>query len=131
MMSLGFFTVLAALVMVALIFWLLRRDRLPIMHSLWWLGVAALMLVLGFYPGLIDRAAVFVGISYPPSLLFVVGILVLFIKVLLEDVGVSHDRRRMIDLVQKVGMLEEELNQLKQKHTASTDRSDQHNPPES
>ena len=128
MMSLGFFTVLAALVMVALIFWLLRRDRLPIMHSLWWLGVAALMLVLGFYPGLIDRAAVFVGISYPPSLLFVVGILVLFIKVLLEDVGVSHDRRRMIDLVQKVGMLEEELSRLKQKQTTSTDHSDPHNP---
>ena len=128
MMSLGFFTVLAALVMVALIFWLLRRDRLPIMHSLWWLGVAALMLVLGFYPGLIDRAAVFVGITYPPSLLFIVGILVLFVKVLLDDVGVSRDRRRMIDLVQKVGMLEEELSRLKQKQTTSTDHSDPHNP---
>ena len=128
MMSLGFFTVLAALIMVALIFWLLRRDRLPIMHSLWWLGVAALMLLLGFNPEWIDQAAVFVGITYPPSLLFIVGILVLFVKVLLDDVGVSRDRRRMIDLVQKVGMLEEELNQLKKKQTIFTDHSDPDNP---
>lgn len=116
-MSLGWFSGLTAALMVLVIFVLMRRDRLPIMHSLWWLIVAGLIMLLGINPGLIDRAAGFVGISYPPSLLFVAAILILFIKVLLEDIDVSNDRRRIINLVQKMGILEEELNRLRDQVT--------------
>lgn len=113
-MSLNWFSAsLAALVVVA-IFWLLRRDRLPVMHSLWWLAVATLIALLGIFPRLIDQAAALVGVAYPPSLLFVVAILVLLIKVLLEDVDVSHDRQRLLRLAQKVAILEEELERLKE-----------------
>ncbi|TVS10738.1 MAG: DUF2304 family protein, partial [Wenzhouxiangella sp.] len=51
--------------------------------------------------------------EYPPSLLFIVAILVLLIKLLLEDVDVSHDRRRLLRLAQKVALLEEEIGRLK------------------
>lgn len=114
MMSLAWFSGLAGAAMVMVIFVLLRRDRLPIMHSVWWLAVAGLILLLGFRPRLIDQAAQLVGVDYPPSLLFVVAILVLFIKVLLEDVDVSQDRRRILNLVQKVGILEEQIQRLKE-----------------
>ena len=114
---------LAALVVVA-IFWLLRRDRLPVMHSLWWLLVAALIALLGIFPRLIDEAAALVGVAYPPSLLFVVAILVLLLKVLLEDVDVSRDRQRLLRLAQKVAILEEEVEHLKVSGERSTD--DQH-----
>lgn len=129
MISLGLFSVVVAVLMVLVIFWLLRRDRFPIMHSVWWLSVALLVLLLGFFPQLIDHAASWVGITYPPSLLFIVAILVLLIKALLEDVDVSHDRRRILDLVQKVGMLEEQVNQLKQSSPPSSDHSDHQDPP--
>ncbi len=112
-MSLSMFSALLAGVVVLSIFWLLRRDRLPVMHSLWWLCVAGLIGVLGLFPGLIDQAADWVGVAYAPALLFTAGILVLLIKVLLEDVDVSHDRRRLLRLAQKVAMLEEEMEQLK------------------
>lgn len=108
----GFSAVLAALVLAA-IFWLLRRDRLPVMHALWWLVVAALIAVLGLFPRLIDQAAALVGVAYPPSLLFVVAILVLLVKLLLEDVDVSRDRQRLLRLGQQVAMLQEELERLK------------------
>lgn len=108
----GFSAVLAALVLAA-IFWLLRRDRLPVMHALWWLVVAALIAVLGLFPRLIDQAAALVGVTYPPSLLFVVAILVLLVKLLLEDVDVSRDRQRLLRLGQQVAMLQEELERLK------------------
>lgn len=69
--------------------------------------------LLGLFPRLIDEAAGWVGVAYPPSLLFIVAILVLLIKVLLEDVEGSHDRRRLLRLAQKVAMLEEEIERLK------------------
>lgn len=112
-MSLNWFSVSLAAVVVAAIFWLLRRDRLPIMHSLWWLLVAALIALLGIFPRLIDQAAAMVGVAYPPALLFVVAILVLLLKVLLEDVDASRDRQNLLRLAQKAAILEEELERLK------------------
>ncbi|NDY96312.1 DUF2304 domain-containing protein [Wenzhouxiangella limi] len=106
------FSAILAGVVVLSIFWLLRRDRLPVMHSLWWLSVAGLIGLLGLFPRLIDRVADWVGVAYSPSLLFMVAILVLLIKVLLEDVDVSQDRRRLLRLAQKVAMLEEQIEQL-------------------
>ncbi len=121
-MSLGMFSAALAGAVVVAIFWLLRRDRLPVMHSLWWLVVAGLIAILGFFPGLIDIAAAQVGVDYAPSLLFIVAILVLLIKLLLEDVDVSHDRRRLLRLAQKVALLEEEISRLKNARESSAGR---------
>ena len=115
------FSALLAGVVVLSIFWLLRRDRLPVMHSLWWLCVAGLIGILGLFPRLIDQAAEWVGVAYAPSLLFMVAILVLLIKVLLEDVDVSHDRRRLLRLAQKVAMLEEDIERLRQAQSGAPD----------
>lgn len=123
-MPLNWFSASLAAIVVVAIFWLLRRDRLPVMHSLWWLLVAALIALLGIFPRLIDEAAALVGVAYPPSLLFVLAILVLLIKVLLEDVDVSKDRQRLLRLAQKVAILEEELERLKASRESPTD--DQH-----
>ena len=113
-MTLSVFSGILAVLVVGAIFWLLRRDRLPVMHSLWWLCVAGLVGLLGLQPRLIDIAAGWVGVAYSPSLLFIVAILVILLKVLLEDVDVSHDRRRLLRLAQKVAMLEEQLERLQE-----------------
>ena len=118
------FSALLAGVVVLSIFWLLRRDRLPVMHSLWWLCVAGLIGILGLFPRLIDQAADWVGVAYAPSLLFMIAILVLLIKVLLEDVDVSHDRRRLLRLAQKVAMLEEQIERMNKTPASSEKRQD-------
>ncbi|MBS3746544.1 MAG: DUF2304 domain-containing protein [Wenzhouxiangellaceae bacterium] len=104
-----------ALVVIVLIVWLIRRDRLPISHAIWWLAVAAIIALLGFFPNLLDALARAVGISYPPSLLFILAILTLLIKVLLEDLEVSTNRRRLLRLAQKTSILEEEIRQLQRR----------------
>ena len=107
------FPEILAIAMVVLILVLIRRDRLPISHSLWWLTVSALIAVLGLFPGLIDRLAGWVGIAYPPSLLFMLAIQTLLVKVLLEDLEVATNRRRLLRLAQKTAMLEEEIRALR------------------
>lgn len=115
MISLALFAQILAVAMVVMILWLIRRDRLPIGHSLWWLAVSIMIAAFGIFPGLIDSLARKVGISYPPSLLFTLAILTLVIKVLIEDLEVSSNRRRLLRLAQKTAMLEAELEQLKKK----------------
>ena len=108
------FAEILALAVIVLIVWLIRRDRLPISHAIWWLAVAAIIAVFGFFPHLLDTLARNVGISYPPSLLFILAILTLLIKVLLEDLEVSTNRRRLLRLAQKTAMLEEEVRRMRE-----------------
>jgi len=109
------FAEILALAVIVLMLWLIRRDRLPISHAIWWLAVSAIIALLGFFPDLLDKVARTVGISYPPSLLFVLAIVTLLIKVLLEDLEVSTNRRRLLRLAQKTAILEEEIRQLRQR----------------
>ncbi|MBS3745062.1 MAG: DUF2304 domain-containing protein [Wenzhouxiangellaceae bacterium] len=115
MITMQLFAEFLALVVIVLIVWLIRRDRLPISHAIWWLAVAAIIALLGFFPNLLDALARAVGISYPPSLLFILAILTLLIKVLLEDLEVSTNRRRLLRLAQKTSILEEEIRQLQRR----------------
>jgi hypothetical protein len=113
-LTISLFAEILAVAMVVLILLLIRRDRLPVSHSIWWLTVSVLIGVLGLFPQLLDRVAGWVGVAYPPSLLFVLAILTLMIKVLLEDLEVSTNRRRLLRLAQKTAMLEEDLRALRQ-----------------
>lgn len=109
------FAEILAVAMVVLILWLIRRDRLPVSHSLWWLAVSGLIALFGLLPGLLDTLARAVGIGYSPSLLFMLAILTLLIKVLLEDLEVSTNRRRLLRLAQKTAILEQEVRELRER----------------
>jgi len=100
--------------MIALILWMIRRDRLPVSHAIWWLAVSGLIGLFGLVPGVLDKLARMVGVGYAPSLLFVLAILTLFIKVLMEDLEVSTNRRRLLRLAQKTAMLEQEVRGLRE-----------------
>ena len=104
MMS-GVLGVLFSLVVV----WFIRKDHMHVQYSLWWLTVAAVAILLGLNPGLIDQAARGLGVDYPPTLLFLWAIVALFFKALLGDVERSRSQRRLLRLTQRVVMLEEQL----------------------
>jgi hypothetical protein len=116
MISLQVFAAVLAIGLVVLVLWLIRRDRLPISHSIWWLSISILIAMFGLFPELLNTLARIVGVDYPPSLLFILGILTLFFKVLIEDLELSTTRRRLLRLAQRTAILEQELNALKEKN---------------
>lgn len=113
-MTLQIFVGFLALAVAVLIVWLIRHERLPVKRSLWWLAVAVVIGIFGFFPQMIDQTAKLVGISYPPALLFTLAILTLLIKLLLEDMEVSTQQRRILRLAQKTAMLEEAIRELRE-----------------
>ncbi|ALG67951.1 DUF2304 domain-containing protein [Beggiatoa leptomitoformis] len=94
------------------ILWLIRRDRLHGHHAFWWLLTAFLVVILGIFPRIIDFFALQLGISYPPTLLFVLGMSMILIKVLSIDLHQSQLERKMRRLAQRLALLEAE--QMKQ-----------------
>lgn len=123
-MNFQIFNGLLALAVVVLIFWLIRHERLPVRRSLWWLAIAIAIGAFGLFPQLLDQTASLVGIAYPPALLFTVAILTLLIKLLLEDMEVSAQQRRILRLAQKTAILEDAVRELQEKLKEQRDPGD-------
>jgi hypothetical protein len=106
MPSLQITTSLLGLGLAVLILHLLRRDHIYILHALFWIGIAALAALLGLWPGLIDRIAGWVGISYPPAALLLGAVVVLLVKSLYADITHTQLERQLRRLNQRMALLD-------------------------
>ena len=92
--------------LAAVILFLVRRDHLHGPYSLWWIGAAATVALLGFFPRLFDVLALKLGVSYPPMLAIVLGFGMLLVKILTMDLERSRQERLIRRLAQRLAMLE-------------------------
>ncbi len=92
--------------LAAVILFLVRRDHLHGPYSLWWIGAAATVALLGLFPRLFDLMARELGISYPPILAVVLGFSLLLVKILTMDLERSRQERLIRRLTQRLAMLE-------------------------
>ncbi len=108
MISYQWTSAFAGLTIAGAIAYLVRRDHLHVRHTPWWLLVAVLVGILGLFPRLVDRLAAMLGISYPPTLLFVISIGMLLIKNLTADIHQSRLEREIRSLTQHLALIEAE-----------------------
>ena len=106
MANLQITTGLLGLGLAVLILHLLRRDHIYILHGLFWIVIAALAALLGLWPGLIDRVASWIGISYPPAALLLGAVVVLFVKSLCADITHTQLERKVRRLNQRIALLD-------------------------
>ncbi|KLO60171.1 DUF2304 domain-containing protein [Delftia sp. WSY_4] len=106
MASLQVTTTFMGIGLAALILYLIRRDHLYLMHGLFWVVVAVAAVVLGVWPGMINRLAAVLGISYPPAMLLLLASIVLLIKALHADMVNTRIERDVRRLNQRLAMLE-------------------------
>lgn len=102
------------LMIAGTILYLIRLDHLHSRHALWWLGVALGIMILGIFPKIIDKVAFFLGVHYPPTLLFTLGLGMILIKVLGIDLHQSDLERKVRRLTQRLAILEGEREQNSQ-----------------
>jgi hypothetical protein len=85
---------------------LVRRDHLYIRQGVFWIFIAFLSLALAIWPSFIDMLGGALGIAYPPTLLFLVAIVVLVVKSLMNDIALTKVRRDLRRLNQRIALLE-------------------------
>ncbi len=94
---------------LTLVIWLIREGRLREKYSLLWLCTSLIIIALAVSRRLLETVAIAVGIYYPPSLLFLLGMLFL----LLVNIGFSVTLSRLTQsthkLAQEVALLKKEL----------------------
>ena len=69
-------------------------------------ALTPLAALLGLWPGLIDRVAVWIGISYPPAALLLGAVVMLFVKSLYVDIANTRLERQLRRLNQRIALLD-------------------------
>ena len=94
---------------LTLVIWLIRGGRLREKYALLWLFTCLIIIILAVSRRLLETTAIAVGIYYPPSLLFLLGLLFL----LLVNIGYAVSLSRLSEsnhkLAQEVALLKKEL----------------------
>lgn len=99
-------TAIIGLMIALIILFLIRRDILHVKRSLWWICIAALIVVMGVFPYQIAQFGALFGVNYPPILILTVGMGFILIKILSMDLERSRQERMLRRLTQKIAMLE-------------------------
>jgi hypothetical protein len=103
------FAAIAAILLLAVIFELIRSRRLQERYALLWLVTGLVLLVLALWRNGLNVLARTVGIAYPPSALFlVVGFFVLVVLLHYSTV-ISELSERNLMLAQRVALLEQKV----------------------
>jgi hypothetical protein len=101
-------TILAVAASAGLLLYILemvRRRRLREEYSILWLFGSALILVLSLKQSWLDRIARAVGIAYPPSFLFLVGILFIILILIHFSIAISKLHQMNKKMAQEMALM--------------------------
>lgn len=104
-----------SLAFVVLTVQLIRKNKLREAYALGWFISFFIILILSIFSGIVDVVAGWFSISYTPTLVLVIGLLVALLILLLQSVLLSTQADRIRDLAQNAALLELRLRTLEEK----------------
>ena len=90
-----------------------RKKKFSIKESFWWIVASLIMLILAIFPYSINSLAKSLGVSYPPSLLFVLCTLFLVFINFRNNRQIAEQQEKIIELAQQVSILKEKSQKSK------------------
>jgi len=93
----------------AFVLWLVRERRLREKYALLWLSTSIFIILLTVSRRALEVAALSIGIYYPPSLLFLLGLLFLLIVTIGQSVTLSRLSESNHRLAQEMALLKKQL----------------------
>jgi len=105
--------VAVSLMLLATVLELARRRKLTEEYSVLWVLCGLALLVLSIRRDWLDRSALWLGVHYPPSLLLLALIVVVFVAALSFSVILSSQRRQIERLVEDTALLAAELREMR------------------
>ena len=108
--------IIASILFMLFIIMLVRDNKLEEKYSILWFVFAILILILTIFPKIIDNVAKFFGVYYAPSLLFLIGFIVLAIYVIHISIVLTKQNKKIVKLVQEHAILEDKLEQLEKNY---------------
>jgi hypothetical protein len=105
-------TAVTAILLLVLIFELLRRRQLREKYTVLWMGVGLIVLVLGFFPKLLDRLSSATGVVSGVSLVLFLGIVFLLVVCIHLSWEASRLEEETRTLAEEVALIRTKLTEL-------------------
>src|SRR3954449_4114707 len=102
-------SIVAAALLMFVIFELVRRRRLMERYALLWLGSGLVLLALAIWRGALSTISHHLGIFYPPNALFLIAFGFVLFLLLHFSIAVSKLSDQTKVLAQKMALLEERI----------------------
>ena len=104
--------VVSVLLLLA-VFELVRRRKLTEEYSFLWILCSLALVVLSLRRQILDTAARWLGVYYPPAVLLMVLMLIVFVASLCFSVIVSRQRQQIERLIEETAILAAEVRELR------------------
>ncbi|MBI1912048.1 MAG: DUF2304 domain-containing protein [Deltaproteobacteria bacterium] len=103
------FSIIGSIVLFALVINFIRLGLLKEKYSVLWLAAALVIIILSLKKEILDYIAKFLGVAYPPSLLFLVAFIFVLLIILHFSVVISilHERNKV--LAQEITLIKSAL----------------------
>lgn len=103
------FSIIGSIVLFALVINFIRLGLLKEKYSVLWLAAALVIIILSLKKEILDYIAKFLGVAYPPSLLFLVAFIFVLLIILHFSVVISilHERNKI--LAQEITLIKSAL----------------------
>lgn len=113
-------TLRIALIVIVLIFILLilksiKRKKMNVTFSLFWLVIGGLLILAVIVPNLIETISKMLGFETPANMLFCVTIFIAFYLIFNLMVITSQEYRKNIILIQELSLLKKKISELEDK----------------
>lgn len=89
----------------------IKKKKLSIKESFWWVIGGIIMLVLAIFPKIFDSLAIWLGVSYPPTLFLTLCIVFILFLNFKNGKRIAEQNQKIIELEQHVALLESDKNE--------------------
>ena len=98
----------------------IRREKVQIQYSIFWILFSALLIFLAIFPSILIRLAKILGMGSPANLVFLTIIFLLLLKSFNLTVEISALEVRLKELTQRIALKEEESEMRDQEHSEAS-----------
>lgn len=95
---------------------LVRNNRLELRHSISWIVVGIIVLILDCFPILMEKLSKLLGIVSPVNMMFFLAFLFSLVIILVMSVALSIASSSIKKLVQEVGILKARVEKLEEEN---------------
>ena len=106
-------SLVVSVLLLLVVFELVRRRKLTEEYSFLWILCALALVLLSVRRQILDATARWLGVYYPPAVLLMVLILMVFVASLCFSVIVSRQRQQIERLIEETAILAAEIRELR------------------
>ena len=104
------FFIILGIIYLIYIFTAVKNGKFNVVESFFWICGGIGVLILSIFPNIIVWISKFVGIDYPPSLLFMLCIIFLLFINFRNSQKISEQQEKIIELAQNLALLKSKEN---------------------